>query len=396
MNTNNASQLAEKPHYEILDGLRGVAAILVVLFHLFETYATNTMTQVINHGYLAVDFFFVLSGFVIGYAYDDRWDRMTTWTFVKRRLIRLQPMVVAGSALGAMLFYFTGADTFPLVMDTPWWWVVIAFVIGAMMIPAPPTFDLRGWQETYSLNGPAWSLTWEYVANILYATVIRRCSKVVLGIIVALSSVLTINLCLNIDLFHCLDGRGESIYTVIGGWSLTPQQILIAVSRLLYPFFLGLLMYRLGCKIKCQNGFWLTTAALVIILSMPHIGGAGQSRWLNGLYCAVAILLVMPCIVAAGVGGELKGARTIALCRWLGAISYPLYITHYPWVYMEMSWAHRNPDMPLGAHVIVFIGSFTMSVLTAYATMKLYDIPVRQWLTNKFNRRGGRKATDCP
>ena len=80
--------LASKPRYEILDGLRGVAAIMVVIFHLFETYSKGPAYQIVNHGYLAVDFFFVLSGFVVGYAYDDRWDRMSTWGFFKRRLTR--------------------------------------------------------------------------------------------------------------------------------------------------------------------------------------------------------------------------------------------------------------------------------------------------------------------
>ena len=95
-----------KPHYNILDGLRGVAAIMVVWFHLFEAYATSHLDQRINHGYLAVDFFFVLSGFVIGYAYDDRWGRMTYRDFFKRRLIRLHPMVVMGMLIGAAAFYF--------------------------------------------------------------------------------------------------------------------------------------------------------------------------------------------------------------------------------------------------------------------------------------------------
>ena len=93
MNTQN-SYLASKPHYEILDGLRGVAAVMVVAFHLLEAHSGgNHLNQIINHGYLAVDFFFMLSGFVIGYAYDYRWNRMSTGTFFKRRLIRLQPMV---------------------------------------------------------------------------------------------------------------------------------------------------------------------------------------------------------------------------------------------------------------------------------------------------------------
>ena len=94
MTATSSSYLASKPRYEILDGLRGVASVMVILFHAFETYSAGPAYQIINHGYLAVDFFFVLSGFVVGYAYDDRWDRMTTWGFFKRRLVRLHPMVI--------------------------------------------------------------------------------------------------------------------------------------------------------------------------------------------------------------------------------------------------------------------------------------------------------------
>ncbi len=74
---NNSIALApSKPHYAILDGLRGVAAVTVMFFHLLEPHAKGDHTaQIINHGYLAVDFFFVLSGFVIAYAYDDRWEK---------------------------------------------------------------------------------------------------------------------------------------------------------------------------------------------------------------------------------------------------------------------------------------------------------------------------------
>ena len=112
--------LASKPRYEILDGLRGVAALMVVIFHLFETYSKGPASQIVNHGYLAVDFFFVLSGFVVGYAYDDRWDRMTTWGFFKRRLTRLHPMVIAGTTVGAALFFFSG-PAFPMTQEVEAW-----------------------------------------------------------------------------------------------------------------------------------------------------------------------------------------------------------------------------------------------------------------------------------
>ena len=110
--SKSSPALESKPRYEILDGLRGVAALIVVAFHLFETYSPGPMYQILNHGYLAVDFFFVLSGFVIGYAYDDRWSQMTVWSFFKRRLIRLQPMVIMGCVIGALLFYFGDAPIF--------------------------------------------------------------------------------------------------------------------------------------------------------------------------------------------------------------------------------------------------------------------------------------------
>ncbi|MGN1359501.1 MAG: acyltransferase family protein, partial [Kiritimatiellia bacterium] len=107
MNEHSAS-FASKPRFEVLDGLRGIAALLVVAFHLLESYSGGDHTrQILNHGYLAVDFFFVLSGFVIGYAYDDRWGQgLTLREFFKRRLVRLHPMVVFGTLLGAALFYF--------------------------------------------------------------------------------------------------------------------------------------------------------------------------------------------------------------------------------------------------------------------------------------------------
>src|SRR5271155_2236103 len=101
-----SNTLTTKPHYLILDGLRGVASIMVVAFHIFEAHSTSHLDQIINHGYLAVDFFFLLSGFVIGYAYDDRWGKMGVRGFFARRLIRLHPMVIMGSIIGAIAFYF--------------------------------------------------------------------------------------------------------------------------------------------------------------------------------------------------------------------------------------------------------------------------------------------------
>src|SRR5476651_1520378 len=150
----NAVDLPAKKHYEILDGLRGVASILVVCFHLFENLSGDRFHQIINHGYLAVDFFFLLSGFVVAYAYDDRWAKMTRWDFYKRRLIRLQPMVIMGMLFGGALFYFEACHVFPLISSTPVWKMLLVMVIGCTLIPLPISMDIRGWQEMHPLNGP--------------------------------------------------------------------------------------------------------------------------------------------------------------------------------------------------------------------------------------------------
>lgn len=171
------NKLNTKLHYPILDGLRGVAAIIVVTFHLTEPLGTGHMDIIVNHGYLAVDFFFLLSGFVIGYAYDDRWPKMTIGNFFKRRIERLQPLVILGMTLGAIGFYFTDSTIWPLIHAIPLWKMLLVLLVGYTILPVPLSLDIRGWQEMHPLNSVGWSLFFEYIANILYAVWIRKFSK---------------------------------------------------------------------------------------------------------------------------------------------------------------------------------------------------------------------------
>ncbi len=382
---SNSVYLASKPRYEILDGLRGVAAMLVVAHHLFETYFHTAPNQPINHGYLAVDFFFVLSGFVIGYAYDDRWNRMSTWDFFKRRLIRLHPMVIFGTLIGAALFYFGDCRSFPHISDTPWYMVLLVMLWAFTMIPIPASMDIRGWVETNPLNGPVWSLQWEYLANILYALFVRRLSKMALAVCVAFFAAMTLILCLDLDVTGWLGARQYASYTVIGGWSLTPDQLQIGLTRLLYPFFCGLLISRTGELIKVKGGFWWCSLMVAVLLCMPWMGieETGDGRWTNGLYEAVCILVLFPLIVMIGAGSSVKGGKSAAINKFLGDISYPIYITHFPLIYMQMAWADKHQDAPLGTHIFVGVSIFLLSIIVAYASYKLYDLPVRDWLRKK-------------
>ena len=386
--------LASKPRYEILDGLRGVAALMVVAFHLFETYSKGPAFQIINHGYLAVDFFFVLSGFVIGYAYDDRWDRMTTWGFFKRRLTRLHPMVIMGTLIGAALFFFQDAGMFPNIMQTPLWKFLLCLVMGILMIPCGSSLDIRGWGELNSFNGPNWSLTLEYCGNILYAFVFRHLPKAALAVLCACCAFFTLDLTLGWDVFGLFPDGPQ--YNVIGGWSLNAQQMYIGFTRLLYPFLCGLLISSIlpghrsennpsGSPIHLKGGFWWCSLALVIIMAMPCIGG--KQGIPDGIFQAVSILAVFPIIVLAGAGSVTTHRWSTKVCKWLGDISYPVYITHYPLIYMQLAWAEKHPEAPLYTHIAVAVGVFFLAVLIAWALLKVYDEPVREWLKEHWLKR---------
>ena len=385
---NSNSYLSSKPRYEILDGLRGVAAIIVVAFHLFETYSAGPDYQMLNHGYLAVDFFFVLSGFVIGYAYDDRWDRMTTWNFFKRRLVRLHPMLIFGTVLGAFLFYFGDNPQMPLIVQTPWWKVVLLTLFCCTMIPAPKSWDIRGWNETNPLNGATWSLMWEYLANVMYALFIRRFSNIVLAVFVFLSALLTLDVCLNIDVFGLLSARVDAANTVIGGWSIDAEQGYIGIVRLLYPFFCGLLLSRLKWLIRVKGGFWWCAALVALVLCLPCIPGGEKGTWtcMNGFYNAAAILLIFPLIVSIGAGSQVTGMKSVAICKFLGEISYPLYVTHFPLIYIQMNWVANHQYLPASAHVAVAISIIVIAIGVAYGAYRLFDLPVRAWLKEKVFR----------
>jgi peptidoglycan/LPS O-acetylase OafA/YrhL len=363
-----------RPHYAILDGLRGVAALMVVAFHFFETHAPNRFEQVINHGYLAVDFFFLLSGFVIGYAYDARWRSMTLGEFCKRRLIRLHPMIVVAMLVGALFFPFQASSVFAKFHEAQAWQVILTMLVGMTLLPLPPALELRGWGEMHPLVGPAWSLFFEYVANILYALFIRRFSNLALSVLVLLAGGALAH-------YLLLGPKGD----VIGGWSLAPVQLQLGFTRLMYPFFTGLLLSRVTKPGRMPHAFLLCSVLLATVLALPRFGGA-QALWMNGLYESIAIILVFPLVVWMGASGSLHGAAATRACAVLGAISYPLYILHYPIIYTYTAWVANNKPAPAAALPVAAL-AFAGSVALAWAILKLYDEPVRRWLARRYLER---------
>lgn len=368
---STAAYADSKPHFLILDALRGIAAIMVVMMHGFEIYCGGDYHRMyINHGYLAVDFFFMLSGYVMAHAYDDRWDRMTVRDFFKRRLIRLHPLIIVGTVLGATLFPLQASSFFPKVADATLMQVLLIMFIGFTLIPVPPSMDIRGWNEMFPLNGPSWSLFLEYVANILHALVLRRLSKAMLTVLVILAGAALAH--------HAIAGKSGDI---IGGWSLEPEQLRLGFTRLLFPYMAGMLLRRAMPVKGGRGGFLTASGILVAVLACPRIGGYDE-LWMNGLYESAVILLVFPLVIRLGAGGELRGAWAKRASVFLGDISYPLYITHFPVISVYYAWVDNN-DIPLATGTWVLVLAALLCTLMAYGWLKWYDEPVRKWLARR-------------
>lgn len=373
--TASASYADSKQHLPVLDALRGVAALVVVLFHVFEVYSGGDHTQqIINHGYLAVDFFFMLSGYVMAHAYDDRWHVMTLKDFFIRRLIRLHPLILLGMVLGALLFYFGASELFPKIASTPWWNLLLILIIGCTLLPVPVSMDIRGWNEMHPLNGPAWSLFLEYIANILHALVLRKMSKPMLTVLVVLAGLNLLHLALT-------STHGD----IIGGWSLEPVQLRIGFTRLLFPYMAGMLLRRLIEPRQVKNTFLVSVILLVVSLSLPRVGDPNQP-WMNGLYDALSVIIVFPLVVYLGAISNVKTGTSQRLSIILGNISYPLYITHFPLVYVYYAWVSNN-KLDLKGGMAVGLMLYGITIVLSWFALKWYDEPIRKKLATKFLRR---------
>ena len=379
MSNISASAFSDtKAHYDLLDGLRGVAALMVIWYHVFEgfAFASNSAIETLNHGYLAVDFFFILSGFVIGYAYDDRWGKsLTMKDFFKRRLIRLHPMVIMGAVLGAITFCIQGSvqwDGTHVAISM----IMLSLLCTIFFIPAMPGvgYEVRGNGEMFPLNGPCWSLFFEYIGNILYALFIRRLSNKALTVFVVLLGVA-------LAAFAVFN---VSTYGNIGvGWTLDGVNFLGGSLRMLFPFSLGMLMSRNFKAMKVKGAFWICTIALIVLFSVPYLEGL-EPLCMNGVYEAFCVIVAFPIILWIGASGTTTNKQSRKICKFLGDISYPVYVIHYPLMYLFYAWLIENQLYTLGETWHVALCVFILSIILAYLCLKLYDEPIRKYLAKRF------------
>ena len=381
---SSASYADTKPHYNILDGLRGAAALMVVWYHVFEGYAfaegTNGvegggLINVFNHGYMAVDFFFMLSGFVISYAYDDRWNKMSMGDFFKRRLVRLHPMIVMGAVIGLATFLLGGGVKWDGSV-TPMSGVALAFFLTCLFIPAWPgaAHEVRGNGEMFPLNGPSWSLFFEYIGNICYALFIRKLSTKALSWLVAALGVVYI-------WFSVGNVSGyESIG--VGGTVGDSVNIFGGFLRMMFPFSLGMLLARNFKPVRVRGIFWLAIVLLFALFSVPFFPSVG-GICVNGIFEMCCIMLIFPVIVWLGASGVTTDKASTGVCKFLGDLSYPLYIVHYPVMYLFYAWLIKNQLYTVADTWQVVLLVFAVNITLAIVALKLYDEPVRRWLAAK-------------
>ncbi|RWY48570.1 acyltransferase family protein [Mucilaginibacter gilvus] len=355
MSTLSPETLKTKQHFEILDGMRGVGAMAVVAFHFMEMVYTDYSQNFIAHGFLAVDFFFCLSGFVIGYAYDNRIATMGVWEFFKSRLIRLHPLVISGSILGLLAFLFDPFGGHPELYSPRE--IALVFLSSVLLIPYPVVTD-RAF-NLFSFNAPAWSLFWEYVANIFYAFILYKLHRKWLLLLAVFSAV---GLCF----VAYLSGN------IMGGWG--GSTFWDGSVRIAYSFIAGLLVYRYNLIIKNKIGF----AGLAVLLLLAFIMPFTTWNWLTE---PLVVLFYFPLLIALGAGSVLSPVFK-KICIFSGNISYPLYMTHYAALWMFLNYYTANKPTTSELFYIIPV-SMLLLVGFAWVVMVVYDMPVRKYLTAK-------------
>lgn len=348
-----------KTHFEVLDGMRGSAAVLVVLFHIMGMpIAWVDEGQYLHHAALAVDFFFALSGFVIAYAYDERWKALSTGQFLIARLVRLHPLVLLGASLGLLSFVFDpfadNQGTIPLAK------VLTDFALACLMLPyaALP----NRWTDTHSLNSPAWSLLQEYVANLIYALILRRLSTRALGAVVAVAGLALIAVAYR-----------ENSVDLGSDW----DSFWMGTARVAFSFPLGLWLYRIRGRVpKFRLGWVAASAILVVLFALPHVPDSIPHG--NGAYHIFLVMLVFPILILGGAHSDI-GGKEMAVCKLAGRLSYPIYILHYPFLLIYMNFVVFGKP-PAETAYLAAGAAFVIVVAFAWAALTFYDEPVRKKL----------------
>lgn len=343
---------AASPRFEALDLLRGMAAVMIVAFH---AYWTSAEANPWSKGWLAVDLFFALSGFVLAHAYLDRLKAgLGLRAFMKLRLARLYPLYIAGTLVGAASWWLLrmrdGAGPDPGLLGLTLGW-------QALFLPVPPGHSIEP-DMFYPLNGPAWTLLFELVINLCLALSARFLRPAVLAVIVGGAAVWLVLIAVN----------RQSLDV---GWSW--PTIWDGAARSIFSFFVGVALYRVHLIRKAPAvGSWLIAAIFIVWIMLGH----GRGWWFD----LASVGLVFPGLI--WVAANAKGGpamRRIGL--WSGYMSYPIYALHVPLLdlyYRAFGKLAGNPFPDLQA--VAVAGYVLAMIVVAWLAARFYDDPVRRWL----------------
>jgi len=348
--------MAAKQHFVVLDGLRGVAAACVAVYHGTFIFGAKPLFA---EAYLAVDFFYLLSGVVIARAYEDRLRAGRTRDYLVSRAIRLYPMIMIGAALGAA-FYATSPQARAFVSE---WTVAGLYALAMLSLPVltenifPPSHGIT------PLNIPSWSLFFELFVNAIYGVIAKHLHTRRLGVLVLVSLI-----------FECV-----GIYHYRGAnFGFHIAEFWWGFPRVMFPFFAGVLLHRLMTAERL-HGWFLPPSVLALLLILTFAISTPSHPTLNAAADLADIALIYPAIIALAMRARVHRLEG-SIMLWLGALSYPLYIVHHP-LFLWMARLLRASGMQGAAPAYVWIfatiiGSGALAVGIYYA----YDIPVRGWL----------------
>jgi peptidoglycan/LPS O-acetylase OafA/YrhL len=339
-----------------IDGLRGIAALLVVCRHIVPLHG-GTLT--FQSSYLAVELFFLFSGFVIAHAYDKRFAAgMKFWEFVKVRLIRLYPLYFLGLAIAVLTIpaaRLMGLKTWPL---EPGVLIPNLFIL--------PTLISFGGGLVFPFNNPSWTLFFELVGNYAYALMYKGLNNRRLAIVVLISAAFLTWTAFH---FHSLD-VGYNWRHFVGGF-----------GRVFFSFFMGVAVYRFQdlkpCPIRISPWILMVAMTALLVQTVPR----GLDRELYDVICAVVVFPVFAYLATAVEPGPL-GQKAFVLG---GASSYALYLIHAPLGgalnVLFLVYGRPKGSLLLGLSFIAVVA--VLSVLVE----KYYDGPVRRWLTRITGKR---------
>jgi len=337
--------------YLVLDGLRGAAALVVITDHVYS----KLLTTLLPGRYLAVDFFFALSGFVLAHVYGKRFrGGMTPLAFMSARIVRLYPLYICATLAGSALVIVKILTGEHISLTK----LAATTLLNSVYLPTTPGLTIAD-DAPFPLNGPAWSLFFELVVNLVFALIALRLTHRGIAALLAVSGAALVWVTFH---YGTID-TGYCFTNFFGGF-----------ARVFYAFFAGVLVYRLRDRWRPRAiPAWLALGLLLVTLALP-LPDELRKPW-----DCIAAIVIFPLLIAFAADSKVSGAAA-RTCATAGALSYGFYVFQIPVRNWYGAFFYR-PDMPGVLSVLIITG---LTLLVVVVLQNLYDRPVRRFLAERF------------